>query len=368
MMIEVLSQRTLNRALLERQLLLRRDTMSVGAAIEHLVGQQAQVPKDPYLGLWSRLEAFDPHELSDMIEGRRAVRAALMRGTIHLVTAQDMLTLRPLMSRVLDRLFFTGSPFGRALGAVDVEEVVAAGLALVEERPHTRVELAAALGARWPERDAEALAYAVQYLVPLVQVPPRGLWDDGGRATWAPAESWIGASLARDTSIDDLTVRYLAAYGPASIVDMQSWSGLTRLREVFDRLRPGLRVFLNEGGREVFDLPDESRPGPETPASPRFLPEYDNVLLGLADRTRMVSDKQRTGLSAAAGTQTVRTVLVDGVVAGSWAIIRDAELATLAVEPVVQVSKTDLEQLWDEGEALLELLGGDATRHDVRIS
>ena len=367
-MIEVLSQRALNSALLERQLLLRRDTMSVGAAIEHLVGQQAQVPKDPYLGLWSRLKAFDPQELSGMIEGRRAVRAALMRRTIHLVTAQDMLTLRPLMTQVLNRLFFTGSPFGRALGAVDVDEVVAAGRVLVEERPHTRIELAAALGARWPNRDADALAYAVQYLVPLVQVPPRGLWDKGGRAIWAPAESWIGAPLSRNPSIDDLTMRYLAAYGPASIMDMRSWSGLTRLRKVFDRLRPGLRVFLNERGREVFDVPDAPRPEPETPAPPRFLPEYDNLLLGLADRTRMVSEEQRTELSAAEGTQTLRTVLVDGVVAGSWAILHEAERATLVVEPVVQVSKTDREQLRHEGAALLELLAGDAASHDVRIN
>ena len=296
------------------------------------------------------------------------MRAALMRGTIHLVTAQDMLTLRPLMTRVLDRLFFTGSPFGRALGDVDIDEVVAAGRALVEERPHTRVELSVALSGRWPDRDADALAYAVQYLVPLVQVPPRGLWNESGRAIWAPVESWLGASLSRDPSIDDLTIRYLAAYGPASIMDMQSWSGLTRLREVFDRLRPGLRVFHNEGGREVFDLPDAPRPEPDTPAPPRFLPEYDNVLLGLADRTRMVSDEQRTGLSAAAGTQTVRTVLVDGVVAGSWAILHEDDTATLAVEPTVRVSKAGREALRSEGAALLTFLAADAASLDVRIS
>ena len=366
--MNVLSQRALNRALLERQSLLRRASMPAADMIEHLVGQQAQVPKDPYLGLWSRLEAFDPLELSGMIEGRSAVRAALMRGTIHLVTARDMLVLRPLMTRVLDRLFFTGSPFGRALGDVDVDEVVAAGRALVEERPHTRVELSDALSRRWPDRDADALAYAVQYLVPLVQVPPRGLWNGSGRAIWAPVESWLGASLSSDPSIDDLTIRYLGAYGPASIMDMQSWSGLTRLREVFDRLRPELRVFHNEGGREVFDLPDAPRPEPDTPAPPRFLPEYDNVLLGLADRTRMVSDALHTGLSAAAGTRTIRTVLVDGVVAGSWAILSDDGDATLVVELAVQTTTTDREALASEGAALLARLASSAASHDVRIS
>lgn len=185
--------------------------MRAADMIEHLVGQQAQVPKDPYLGLWSRLEAFDPLELSGMMETRRAVRAALMRGTIHLVTAQDMLTLRPLMTRVLDRLFFTASPFGRALGDVDVDEVATAGRALVEERPLTRVELAAALGARWPD-----------------MARPRSWTCDRGQGS------------------------------PVS--------------ERFDRLRSGLRIFHSEGGRELFDLPDAPRPEPDTPAPPRFLP------------------------------------------------------------------------------------------------
>jgi len=366
-MSDVLSQRALNRALLERQLLLRRAPMSAADAIEHLVGQQAQVPNDPYLGLWSRLEGFDPRELSALIEGRRAVRAALMRGTLHLVAAADMRSLRPLLTPVLERLFFTGSPFGRALGDVDIEEVVAAGRILVEERPHTRVEIAAALGLRWPERDPDALSYAVQYLVPLVQVPPRGLWNEGGRPTWAPAESWLGRSLDRDPSIDALTLRYLGGYGPASVMDMQSWSGLTRLREVFDRLGPALRAFRDEVGREVFDLPEAPRPAPDVTAPPRFMPEYDNVFLGHADRTRVVSEEHRKGLQAAAGTRTVRTVMLDGVVAGSWAIVRDEGSATLVVEPVVPVSKAAREDLLQEGSGLLALLAAGSA-HDVRVT
>jgi hypothetical protein len=365
---DVLSRRALNRALLDRQFLLRRVSMPAADAIEHLVGQQAQVPIDPYLGLWTRLEDFDPHELAVLLQERRAVRAALMRATIHLVVARDLLGLRPLMQPVLDRTFFTGSPFGRALGDIDIEEVIAAGRALLEERPHARVELSAALSERWPDRDANALAYAITYLVPLVQVPPRGVWGKGGRATWASAESWLGERLSTESSIDELTVRYLAAYGPASVMDMQSWSGLTRLREVFDRLRPKLRAFHDEQGREVFDLPDSPRPDPDTPAPPRFLPEYDNVLLGHADRTRMVSDQLRTGLSAAAGTKTIRTVLIDGVVAGTWAILREDGGATLVIDPVGHVPRADRSALTHEGAALLALWAGDASRHDVRVT
>jgi Winged helix DNA-binding domain len=335
--------------------------------IERLVGQQAQVPKDPYLGLWSRLEGFEQRELGGMIEDRSAVRGSLMRATIHLVTARDLLGLRPTLQPVLERMFASGSPFGRRLGDVDVGEVVAVGRAVLEERPHTRVELAAFLGERWPDRDPDAMAYAVQLLVPLVQVPPRGVWGKSGRATWAPAESWIGAPLDPDPSIDELALRYLGAFGPASIMDMQAWSGLTRLRDVFERLRPRLRTFRSDGGRELFDLPDASRPDPDTPAPPRFLPEYDNLLLGHADRTRLVSDEARVTLTAAANAKTINTFLLDGVVAGTWTIVRNDEVATLVVEPAGVITQGDRASLTDEGGRMLAWSAADADTHDVQV-
>jgi hypothetical protein len=364
---DVLSQRALNRALLERQLLLRRASVSVADAIEHLVGQQAQVPMDPYLGLWTRLDGFRPERLAEMIESRRAVRAPLMRSTIHLVTAPDLLRIRPVMQPVLERTFTTGSPFGRSLRDLDAGEVAVAGRELLEERPRSRAELTPLLLERWPGHDGNALAQAVTYLLPVVQVPPRGVWGKSGQARFATAESWLGAPLASDASPDPVVLRYLAAFGPASVMDAQSWSGLTRLKEVFARLATGLRVFRNEAGRELFDLPDAPRPDPETPAPPRFLPEYDNVFLGHADRTRLVSDEQRQALVAAAGTRTLRTVLIDGCVAGAWAIDRSDDAARLVIEPAVRLSKPSRAGLLDEGARLLVSVAPEATRHDVRI-
>ena len=160
----VLSRRALNRALLERQMLLRRAPLAAEDAIRRLIALQAQEPFDPYTALWSRLEGFEAQELADLIESRRAVRAmAMMRTTIHLLTADDWLALRPVLQIVQQRGFTTGSPFGRNLVGLDNDEVVAAGRALLDERPRTASALGKALQERWPDRDAASLGHAVRY-------------------------------------------------------------------------------------------------------------------------------------------------------------------------------------------------------------
>lgn len=364
---EIFGRRALNRALLARQLLLRRSQMPALGAIEHLVGMQAQAPRDPYVGLWARLEGFHPDELSRLILGRRAVRGPLMRTTVHLVSARDCLTMRPLVQPVLERVL--RGQFGRDLAGVDLDALVAAGRALLEERPRTRAELRHLLKEMWPDHDAAALAHAIGYLVPLVQVPPRGVWGKSGQATLALTESWLGRPLGANPSPDELVVRYLAAFGPASVKDVQTWCGLTRLRAVVERLKPRLQVFSDEHGKELFDLPDAPRPDPDTPAPPRFLPEFDNVLLSHADRSRVYTGGYRPPPHAGQG-GSIGNVLLDGFFRATYTITRGRGLATLLVTPFRRFSREDRDALAGEGERLVRFLSGpegDETT-DVRFA
>ena len=363
---DILTVRELNRATLARQLLLERANLSASDAIERLVGMQAQVPMDPYVGLWTRLDGFDQAELAALLTDRKAVRASLMRATIHLVTARDMATLRPLMEPVIQRMFWTGSPFGRAIKGVDTEALVSLVRELIEEQPRTRAELRPLLAERWPDHDSDALS-AIGYLLPVVQVPPRGVWGQSGQATWTTAESWLGHALDAEPSIDDLVMRYLAAYGPAAVMDIQAWCGLTKLTEVVERLRPGLRVFRDDAGRELFDVPDAPLPDADTPAPVRFLPEYDNSLLGYKDRTRMIGTEERRRLDSDI-LGNFSTFLVDGFVAGRWKLTRERTTARVTIEPVVRLSAPARTGLTDEGGRLAAFLVPDAETHDVRFA
>jgi hypothetical protein len=362
---DVLGVRALNRALLERQMLLRRAQLSVPKAIERLVGMQAQEPRSPYFGLWTRLEGFHPDSLAQLIADRRAVRASLMRATIHLVTARDLLELRPVMQPVLERGLYGGSPYARNLAGMDFDALLSAGRSLLKERPRTRAEFRSLLSKRWPNRDADALAYAVSYLVPVVQIPPRGIWGASGRATWAPAETWLGRPLKTNASPRRAIRRYLAAFGPATIRDIQVWSGLTGLREIVDRLRPRLRTFRDEHGKELFDVPDAPRPDPDTSAPPRFLPDFDNVLLSHADRTRIVTDDHRK-LITTRNQILPGTVLVDGFVRATWRIATRRGSATLEIEHFTRLSKKHTAAVTAEGARLLHFGAAEADTHDIR--
>src|SRR5215213_1357326 len=310
--VPILSPRALNRATLERQMLLRRQSLSAAEAIEHLVGMQAQAPAPPYVGLWTRLEDFHPDELARLILDRRAVRVALMRNTVHLVSARDCLTLRPLVQPVIDRGLYGNRAHRAGVEGVDIEALSAAGRALLEERPRTAKELGEILRERWPERDPASLARAIRHLLPLVQVPPRGVWGKSRPAAHTTAEAWLGRSLDSDPSLDEMVVRYLGAFGPATVMDAQTWSGLTRLGGMVDRLRSRLLSFRDEHGGEMFDLPD-ARPGSASPA--RFLPEFDNLTLSPADRTRVIANEYRNAIASKNG-MVPATFLVDGFVRG----------------------------------------------------
>src|SRR5919107_3162618 len=362
----VLGPRELNRATLERQMLLRRRRLSAVEAIEHLVGMQAQAPAPPYIGLWTRLKNFHPDELERLILERRAVRIALMRNTVHLVGARDCLALRPLMQPVLDCGLYATRANRAHLDGIDIDALIAAGRALLEEEPHTARELGELLQEQWPDRDPASLARAIRHLVPLVQVPPRGLWGNSGPAVHTTAEAWLGRPLDPTPSIEETISRYLGAFGPATVKDIQTWSGLTRLGEVIERLRPRLRIFRDESGKELLDVPDAPMPDPDTPAPPRFLPEFDNLILSHADRTRVIAEVHRKAIASRNG-MVPATFLVDGFVRGTWKTERTRGKAMLEIEPFEALAKQDRRVLAEEGERLIRFIGRGAETFEVNI-
>jgi hypothetical protein len=324
--------------------------------VDRLVGMQAQVPANPYVGLWSRIDGFRAEELSEQIASRAAVRAQLMRATIHLVSARDCLALQPVTAPILARTF--KSPYARRLGSARLADVVAAGEELLRERPRRRAELAELLGQHWPDAEPSALAHAVTFHLPLVQTPPRGLWGESGQATWALTEDWLGAPLERDAQADEFVLRYLAAFGPATTADLRTWSGLTGLGDVIKRLRPHLRVLRDEQGRELLDVPDGLLPDPETPAPPRFLPEFDNALLSHADRSRLFKGSGGAGYSRGA---TVGSLLFDGFYSGIWLLSG----STLTIASLVMPDGR--EEIEPEGLRLLEFLVPDSCQPRVEF-
>jgi len=362
----VLDQRTLNRALLARQWLLERQPRgtSTADAIEHLVGLQAQAPLSPYVGLWSRLDAFDPGDLATLLLERRAVRTWVMRATIHLLTADDVLWLWPLTHPAVSGAW-RSSQFARDVEGERLEEVLELGRRLVAERPHTRAELSPLLAERFPGPPPDSLVYSVSYNLPVLQPTPRGVWGRTGPASLTSIEAWLGRSFDELASVDDLVPRYLAAFGPATVADMQAWSRLTGLRPAFERLRGRLTTYGDERGRELFDVPDGPLPDPETPAPVRFLPEYDNALLGHADRTRIIPKGRRIPLPPGDGAR-LGTILLDGMLAGEWHLERerDGARATIVVEPYERVDAAGRRAI--EAEAL-ELLGLIAPDHEPAI-
>ena len=361
---DVLPPRRLNRILLARQLLLARRRIPAPEAIEHLVGIQSQTPRSAYVGLWTRVAGFRPEALERLMLSREAVRIVLMRSTIHLVTARDCLPFRELVQPAVARP--SRHTTLRREAGVDEAQLAEAGRGLVEAQPLTFAELGERLQERWPACDPTALAMGVRELVPLVQVPPRALWTGGGEARHADARVWLDGHAQRPATLETLVLRYLAAYGPASILDAQTFTGLTGLRDVFGRIRPQLRTFLDDTGRELFDIPDAPLPTARTRAPARFLPEFDNVLLSHADRRRILPDGTLSMLSL--GNGLTPALLVDGFVAGSWKLVRARRSATLQVRPFDTLPPRARVEVEEEGRRLLAFAAPAAERASIEIT
>ncbi|GAB3458116.1 winged helix DNA-binding domain-containing protein [Streptomonospora sediminis] len=368
----VLSTRALNRATLARQLLLDRADLPARDAVAHLCGMQAQEPQEPFIGLWARLRAFDPAELSDLLTGRGVVRTHLMRRTVHLVAAEDALAWRARHDAMLRQRVL--GVYRSEFGGVDLAELAAAGRAVMADgQARSMAGLARELAGRWPGVSTRALGeMLVAALVPMVQLPPRGLWRTKGGVRNLPMTAWLGRGIAplpadgSDPAGQALLRRYLAAFGPAASSDLRAWCGLAGLPAAVKALREELVSFRDERGRELLDLPDAPRPDPDTPAPVRFLPAFDNAVLGYHDRSRIIDDADR-GLSVAGA----RVVLVDGRVAATWTVEYGAGdragAGTVAVAPLRRFTRDEHAGVAEQGRELASFLS-DGESDRVRIA
>jgi hypothetical protein len=360
----VLTKRQLNRALLARQMLLMREKTSAFAAIERLAGMQAQVPRPPFVGLWTRLAKFERQDLMKLVRDRKVVRATFLRGTIHLLATKDFVDFRPLLAPMLEK--GADGIVGKQMASVDLERLHALGREFFGKTPAPFDAFRDAVCAAYPHWDVRACAYTVRMGIPLVMVPGDAAWGWPASAGFTLADTWLGAKAPRpQPSIERMVRRYLAAYGPATPADFQTWSYIRGQKDAFEELRPKLVTFLDEKKRELFDLPDAPRPAEDTPAPVRFLPEYDNILLSHADRARILDEAHRPRVFLK-NLMVLGTFLVDGFVAGTWKVERKKTEATLQLTPFGKLTKAVTSELEAEGTRLLGFIEPDAAKAVVR--
>jgi hypothetical protein len=342
--LRTLTQRELNRALLARQLLLERQELPATEAIGRVAGLQSQVPATPFIGLWTRLVAFDASELRALVDSRQIVRATMMRHTIHFVHAEDYRWLRPTIQPALDANFHAQT--GKRLEGVDIEPFLAAARRQFAARALTFADVKQLIRSLDPDCDVDAIAYGVRTHLSLIGVPSESRWRFGGRAPFVLAEDWLDRRLRRPDA-RAMVRRYLAAFGPATPADATAWSGVGGMRAVFESMRRELRVFADERGRELFDVPDGLLPDADTDAPVRFLPQFDNTLLAHRDRSRVIADDHRPLVNIGPG-GVVGTVLLDGFAAAGWR----ATDADIAIEPFRRLTKAERAAMEPEAEAL----------------
>ena len=351
-----LSLRELNRATLARQLLLRREPLGPLEAIERLVSLQAQFPKPPYTGLWTRVEGFERRHLTKLITDQRVVRATMMRHTLHLIGSRDYALLRMTVQPALTRSF--GSIAGKRMAGVDMDGLLGLAARELSEHPRTFAEMRVTLAAAYPDRDPSAMGYAVRTFLPLVQLPSGAEHGYPAIPQFTLAGDFLSEPFAAAGQERALIRRYLAAFGPAAVRDIQAWSGLGGLKLAADQMRDELMTFRDESGRELLDLDDAPRPPADTPAPARFLPDFDNLIVGHADRTRIIADEHRRKVSLPAAVVRA-TFLLDGFVAGTWKLERAKGAVTLVIEPFGRLARAQRDELAAEGERLVTFLEPD---------
>ena len=355
-----MNARELNRATLARQLLLAREQLDVVEAVERLGALQAQEPRPPFLALWSRVEGFRRDDLHTALKKGSVVRAMLMRATLHLAGRGQYAQLRPVLDDVMTRAM-TGALKGRDQG-LDLDKVLPAATKLLKKAPRTFNELRAELSAQFPQVNERALGYAVRTQLPLVMVPSDDAWGFPRDAPFA-----LPAMKLRKPDPEALVLDYLAAFGPATAADVQRWSGVQGLKPVLDDLRERLVTFKADGAkRELFDVPDAPRPGADAEAPPRFLPDFDGLVLAHDDRTRLIADEHKPKI-ASKNLRIPAMLLWDGFAAGTWRIERKRGAVTLTVIPFGRLPRAAKKALEPEALALLAFAEPDAKPHAFSV-
>ncbi|MEV0059049.1 winged helix DNA-binding domain-containing protein [Nocardia sp. NPDC050718] len=348
------SNRVLNRTLLARQHLLERSTLSTPQMCDHLIGLQAQDVPPPFVGLWSRITDFDPATVSAGLEDRSLVRITLMRGTIHLVTPPDALRIAPHIQPELEKVpFRKGFNYGAMVG-LDPEELRAHGESVLGDAPMAAADLRTEAARLYPDRDPGPVVQTWLYQLPVLQTPPRGRWRDNSRPVWSRVEPWLGAPLDPDYPVAELILRYLRAFGPASTMDMQTWSRLPAMKQAVAALGDRVRTYTDERGRTLYDAADLTLADPDQPAPVRLLGWYDNLLLSHQDRSRVLGDDSAPPLRAFASW--VSPVLIDGFLAGMYKVFVKSGTARLRISPVRAWTKAEAAQVEAEAAALLAFL------------
>jgi winged helix DNA-binding protein len=363
----VLTTTELNRATLERQMLLRREPLDVVSAIERLVAIQAQEPAAPFVALWTRVENFRPETLIEALERREVVKATLMRVTLHLVTAGDYLRLHPAVFPLLQAISLTRR--GNAVTPVDLPRLAEVAAAFAAE-PRLGAELRDHVAAHAPDEDPEILLWRIRRHVPFIHAPGRSVWGFGPRPRFVAPAAWLEGTFATlENATDYLVERYITAFGPASTADLMRWSGRSAagLRGAIERLEPRLVHYRSESGKPLVDLTGAPLPPAGTPAPPRLLSMWDSAVIGYADKERIVPAEYRGRIVNKRGDY-FPTFLIDGRVAGLWRV--DAPASPLRIEllpfkPIPRAPLRDLESEADRLAAFLEPLDRKVfTRYD----
>ncbi len=355
----ILTARALNRTVLARQLLLERVRIPIGRALERVAGLQAQYVPSPYIRLWSMLDGFALGDLTDALERRRAVQGTLMRSTIHIVSPRDYWQFAAGIGP--SRRQWWVATHGPEHTAADLDAVAA----------ELRRELA---GRTWHRKELDALLRMkgstiwTGAWVELVRQPPSGTWAHRRADLFRLAAEWLRpAKVSEGEGLERLLRRYLAAFGPGTLVDAAKWAGVDRakLLPVAERIR--LRAVYDEDGKELLDLPRALLLAEETPAPPRFLGTWDTVLLVHVRRTQILPERFRPLVFSTKAPQSFPTFLIDGSVAGTWKVERARDKATLGLEPFERLPRAALADVRDEGERLVRFHEPDAVSFAVRV-